>query len=241
MDGMKSYRTFVKGLDEEIEGGIPQGHVVLIAGPPGTMKSSLAYSMLFHNAAKKKIRGMYFTLEQSRKSLEFQMSRLNMDPKTVTDTLRVQDLSRIRKGIDEVRGRPRFGRETERPWLEVLKKILEDMRETEKYELLAIDSLPILEIISKLKDRRIQLFHFFEWLRDLGLTTLVITETSPQIGEVHDEDFLADGVINVIMEKVGDIDVYRRVRIVKLRGVNHNTGFFTLEYKQDRFQVSQVI
>lgn len=238
---MKSYRTFVKGLDEEIEGGIPQGHVVLIAGPPGTMKSSLAYSMLYHNAAQKKTRGMYFTLEQSRKSLEFQMARLNMDPKLVTDTLRVQDLSRIRKGIDEVRGRPRFGKETERPWLDVLKKILEDLRESEKYELLAIDSLPILEIISKLRDRRIQLFHFFEWLRDLGLTTLTITETSPQVGGVQDEDFLADGVIHLLMEKVGDIDVYRRIRIVKLRGVNHNTGFFTLEYKQNRFQVSQVI
>jgi KaiC/GvpD/RAD55 family RecA-like ATPase len=241
MEAMKSHRTFVKGLDEEIEGGIPQGHVVLLAGPPGTMKSSLAYSMLYHNASVDKTRGMYFTLEQSRKSLEFQMSRLNMDPKLVTDTLRVQDLSRIRKGIDEVRGRPRFGKETERPWLEVLKKILEDLREADKYELLAIDSLPILEIISKLKDRRIQLFHFFEWLRDLGLTTLIITETSPQIGHVQDEDYLADGVIHVLMEKVGDIDVYRRIRVVKLRGVNHNTGFFTLEYKQDRFQVSQVI
>lgn len=241
MEEMKGYRTYVKGLDEEIEGGIPQGHVVLIAGPPGTMKSSLAYSILYHNAAQKKVRSMYFTLEQSRRSLEFQMSRLSMDPKLVMDSLRVQDLSRIRKGIDEVRGRPRFGRETERPWLEVMKKILEDLKETENFELLAVDSLPILEIISRLKDRRIQLFHFFEWLRDLDLTTIIITETSPQIGEVHDEDFLADGVIHVLMEKVGDIDVYRRIRIVKLRGVNHNTGFFTLEYKQGRFQVSQVI
>ncbi|MFQ6107327.1 MAG: RAD55 family ATPase [Thermoplasmata archaeon] len=241
MEEMKGYRTYVKGLDEEIEGGIPQGHVILIAGPPGTMKSSLAYSILYHNAAQKKVRSMYFTLEQSRRSLEFQMSRLSMDPKLVMDSLRVQDLSRIRKGIDEVRGRPRFGRETERPWLEVMKKILEDLKETENFELLAVDSLPILEIISRLKDRRIQLFHFFEWLRDLDLTTIIITETSPQIGEVHDEDFLADGVIHVLMEKVGDIDVYRRIRIVKLRGVNHNTGFFTLEYKQGRFQVSQVI
>jgi len=39
-------KTFVRGFDEEIGGGIPQGHVVLVAGPPGTMKSSLAYSIL---------------------------------------------------------------------------------------------------------------------------------------------------------------------------------------------------
>lgn len=238
---MKTYKTYVKGFDGEIEGGIPEGHVVLITGPPGTMKSSLAYSILFRNALKENIRSIYLTLEQSRRSLEFQMSRLNMDPKLVTNILRVQDLSRIRKGIDELKGRPRFDKEAERPWLEVLKKILEDLKETEDFELLAIDSLPILEIISRIKERRIQLFHFFEWLRDLGLTVFVVTEASPGIGDVKDEDFLADGLIHLLMEKVGDIDVYRRIRVVKLRGVNHNTGFFTLEYKGDSFQVSQVI
>src|SRR6058998_3749778 len=32
-------RTFVEGLDETLEGGVPWGHVVLIEGAPGTMKS----------------------------------------------------------------------------------------------------------------------------------------------------------------------------------------------------------
>jgi KaiC/GvpD/RAD55 family RecA-like ATPase len=47
---MRSFKTYIRGFDEEIEGGIPQGHVVLVAGPPGTMKSSLAYSILYNNA-----------------------------------------------------------------------------------------------------------------------------------------------------------------------------------------------
>src|SRR5438093_9480588 len=44
--------TFVEGLDESLEGGIPWGHLVLIEGAPGTMKSSLAFSILLHNAAR---------------------------------------------------------------------------------------------------------------------------------------------------------------------------------------------
>src|SRR3989337_866440 len=70
---MRFYRTYVEGFDEAITGGIPEGHVVLVSGPPGTMKSSLAYNILWHNAAEEGHRGIYVTLEQGKASLEFQM------------------------------------------------------------------------------------------------------------------------------------------------------------------------
>lgn len=238
---MKLYRTYIKGWDEELRGGIPQGHITLIAGPPGTMKSSLAYYVLYHQAKRNDVKGIYITLEQSRRSLEFQMARLGMDPKEVIGRLRIQDLSKIRKGVEATKGVPKSDSDVERPWLEVLKKLLEDMKETTNYELLVVDSLPILEIISGIKENRIRLFHFFEWLRDLDVTTFIINETGVEMKEVCDEDFLADGLIHVLMEKVGEIDVYRRIRCVKMRGVDHNTGYFTLEFKEGAFQVSQVI
>jgi len=43
-------KTHVDGLDELVGGGIPKGHVVLISGLPGTMKSSLTYAILHRNA-----------------------------------------------------------------------------------------------------------------------------------------------------------------------------------------------
>jgi len=164
-----------------------------------------------------------------------------MDIQRVEDRVKIQDLSKIRRGIEGLRGKARFGEVTEKPWLEVLGKHLEDLKESEDFELLAIDSLPVLEIISGLKKRRIALFHFFGWLRELGATSLVISEISPDPNIVYDEDFLADGLIYLTMEKVGEIDVYRRIRCVKMRGVNHSTGIFTLEFKGGNFQVSQVI
>ena len=46
---------------------------------------------------------------------------------------------------------------------------------------------------------------------------------------MRDEDFLADGIFSVTMDRVGELDVYRRIRCVKLRGAKHNPGIFTLE------------
>ena len=47
-------RTYVTGLDNRIEGGIPKGHIVLIAGESGSMKSSLAWNILYNYAKEKK-------------------------------------------------------------------------------------------------------------------------------------------------------------------------------------------
>ena len=43
-------RTYIRGFDEQLEGGIPKGHVVLFSGTPGTMKSSVTWNILWHNA-----------------------------------------------------------------------------------------------------------------------------------------------------------------------------------------------
>ncbi len=46
---MNRIKTYIQGFDDVMSGGIPEGHVVLIAGEPGTFKSSLAFNMLYHN------------------------------------------------------------------------------------------------------------------------------------------------------------------------------------------------
>ncbi|MFO7618985.1 MAG: RAD55 family ATPase [Thermoplasmata archaeon] len=61
-------KTYVKGLDEVMQGGIPEGSVILIAGKPGTMKSSFAFNILYHNANKEDMSGVYVTLEQGREA-----------------------------------------------------------------------------------------------------------------------------------------------------------------------------
>ncbi len=238
---MRQFKTYIRGFDEEIEGGVPQGHVVLLAGPPGTMKSSLAYSILYNNALHDGVPGVFVTMEQDRESLEFQLSRMGMDPKKAGEKVRIQDLSRIRRGVEELRGTARFGSPAEKPWLDVLKRHLEDVKATDDFSLLVLDSLTVLEIISGLRERRVGLFHFFGWLKSLKVTSFVVSEVSPDHQAVRDEDFLADGILSLTMDRVGELDVYRRIRCVKMRGVNHNPGIFTIEFRDGAFHVTRVI
>ena len=73
------------------------------------------------------------------------------------------------------------------------------------------------------------------------MTTFVVSEVGQDSQNVRDEDFLADGIFSVTMDRVGELDVYRRIRCVKLRGSNHNPGIFTLELQDGVFRVTRVI
>ena len=132
---MRLYKTYVQGFDEALGGGIPKGHVILVSGPPGTMKSTLSYNILYQNAVREDIMGAYLTLEQSKSSLEFQLSRMGMNMERVEEKVQIQDLSRIRLGMEELRGKARFGPPAEKPWLDVLKRHIEDVKESHPFVL----------------------------------------------------------------------------------------------------------
>src|SRR5256712_13993020 len=98
-------RTFVAGFDEALEGGIPKGHVVVLGGPSGTMKTSLGLNLVHRNRLDG-VRGLYVSLEEGRASLLRTMARLGMEPK---DGFLV-DIPRLRPG--------REGTEGTRGWVE---------------------------------------------------------------------------------------------------------------------------
>src|SRR5207244_13421246 len=53
--------TFVGRLDPFLEGGVPRGSVIAVSGPGGSMKPSLALSILLKNRAAGR-RGVYVTV-----------------------------------------------------------------------------------------------------------------------------------------------------------------------------------
>jgi len=224
--------TFIKGLDEQIEGGIPQGFILLIMGEPGTMKSSLSYSILHHNA-KAGRNCLYVTLEQGRKSLLTQMTSLGMPYEQVENNLSVLDLAILRKKM-------KLGKKS---WMEVFKMYAVNLRKSLNYEILVIDSLTILELLSSFREPRIELFEFFEWLRDMNVNTILPTEMNSKgdILTTYGEDYLADAIIHLKMERVGDVNIQRRLRVVKLRATNHSPNFFTLLHGDGGFAVTKVI
>ncbi len=236
----KKVPTFIEGLDELLGGGFPLGHVVLVSGLPGTMKSTLTYAILHGNARERHAKCVYVSLEQTRASLERQMASMGIDVGAVHGDMHIVDLGTLQKEL---------GKGSSKPWMEFLRRTLTTKKDIDGVDLLAIDSLEALEVLAKFTDRRTELFQFFEWLRDLGGTTLILAEASsepPFLGleppqPRRDETFLADGILELKMHPISDVEVQRRVRILKMRGSHHQTGFSALVFGDGRFQVTPVI
>ena len=229
--------TYVEGLDEALNGGIPEGHVVIVAGPPGTMKSSLCLSIAAYNAAKERRPSLYITLEESREGFQVQARSLGLPLEDTAGLLMFLDARDLRASV------PRAGED----WVDAFAAGLDALRTERPFDLLVLDSLEGLEAIARFPDRRRAIFRLFEHLRGLAVTTLVIAER-PDIlfqGNVvygrWSEDFLADGILHLRQHIVSDVDVVRRIRIVKMRGTRHETGYMALVVDDGRLRATRAM
>jgi len=240
-------KTHIRGFDDDVlRGGIPQGHVILIRGASGTMKSSLAYYVLFHNALEG-TPGLYVTLEQSAGGLLEHVAVLGLKATAVSEALPILDLSRGREHLEEMVAK--VGAMTDatatrgEALLAVLKGKILELRKKRNFRLLAIDSWDALELILDFHDRRAETFGFFEWLRDLGVTSFLISE-EPALearATALEEEFLADGIVHLRLEPITDTAYQRRVQCVKMRSVNQDSDDHTLLFENGRFEVARAI
>jgi KaiC/GvpD/RAD55 family RecA-like ATPase len=226
-------RTHIEGLDEQIEGGIPAGHVVLLSGPPGSMKSSIAYNILYGNAVNEGKKGAIISLEQSKSSLLKQMESLGFSTEKVKEYIKMIDIAYMRKKLAEMGAEGNL--------LDLFKLYALNMKEREDYDILVVDSLSALVILGKIRDDRDGLFKFFEWLRTLDATILLISESPRDPDTVCDEEFLADGIIHIVKERVGTVDTQLRIVVDKMRATDHHRGYFNLTFKDNCFQISEII
>src|SRR5437773_5929920 len=209
------------------------------------MKSSLAYFILYQNALKG-VPGLYVTLEQSAGSLLEHIAGLGLRATEGSEGLPILDLSRGREHLEglvarisEMRG-PKGPRPAH--LLDVLKDKLLDLQKATKARLVAIDSWDALETLLEFEDRRGETFRFFQWLRATGLTSLLISEVYPAgLDAGFEEEFLADGVIHLTMERTTDIAFQRRIQSVKLRSAGHRAEAYTLLFQDGRFEVARAI
>ena len=230
---MQSIPTYVEGLDKALGGGIPEGNAVLVSGSPGTMKSTLVYSIL-HKNAERGIPGLFVTLEEPSAGLREKMSRLGMPP-LPDDKLYLMDLTHLRVALRE--------KELGRDWTKILEMLFSEARNSSGYRLFALDSLEVLYTLAAFKDPRRELFYLLALLRELEFSSLIVSEVSLESPTApgNGEDYLADGIFLLEQFSVGKMDVQLRIRTVKMRGTRHDRGYFTLEWDGHRFVATRSI
>ncbi|HEV8595161.1 MAG TPA: ATPase domain-containing protein [Thermoplasmata archaeon] len=225
--------TRLDGLDQVLGGGIPRGHLILVAGTPGTMKSTLCYTTMYNNAVHGQ-KGLYISLEQDGEHLRASMAKLGMDD-TGDGRVYILDLGTIRRELAE--------REQKKDWTRMLLDVTRQAVQEDRYTMVTIDSLEAFYALANLENPRRELFHFFTEMKELGVTTFFITEVpiGSKILTRYGEDFLADGMFLLQHVDVGETDVQLRMRIVKMRNMPHSQGWFAVHHDGQRFLISHVL
>lgn len=224
-------KTYIDGFDKYLGGGIPKGHIVLIAGAAGTMKSSVAYNILYHNALENDMHGAYISLEQDAESLLDHMEGLGLSHELVKNKVWIIDLSQTRLETED------YG--LKRGWSFIIKDTIESLKKDKKIELLVLDSLNVYETMCQADDPRVELFELFRWLKGLDLTAFLISEMSLDSKEYakYGADFLADGIIHLTLDTIDDVHSSRRIKCVKMRGTAHSTDYFALIFGGTKFRI----
>jgi KaiC/GvpD/RAD55 family RecA-like ATPase len=231
--------TYMEGFDEHLEGGVPAGSIVLLAGSTGTLKTSVGYHVLHHNALKGK-KGLYISLEQNEKSILRQMEKMGFDTAKAMENIILFDVGSMMIGDQDAAEN----------WVASVIRTIQQVKEGDGCDILVLDSLNAYVLLGGNEFDRTTLFKLFEWLRKINITSFIIVETLDlfsfgplkRLAEQNiggkGEFFLADGVIALRMVEINEVDVQRRIRVMKMRGTNHSTSIFNLDFKEGRFQAT---
>ena len=222
-------RTHITRLDEVLGGGIPHGHVVLFNGPPGTMKSTLTYTIL-HRAAINGTPGLYLSVEQSRRSIIRQMGRMGMPEADTNGKLRVMDMRELRKEMAEHEGN----------WRELIMDFVHREQQATGFKVFVLDSLESFKALTEHCFSRQDLKDLFDWFKSLDITVLVISEN---ISDEYDEGdqgeaYLSDGIMEMLMREMTDSRVQRWVRCVKMRGANVDNRYYSMFHDGKEFNMA---
>ncbi len=211
--------TGIEGLDGAIEGGFPEGSLIVVAGNPGTGKTSLAAKFLLTGAELGEP-GVYISFAERRQALLENLSRQfgrSLWKFEEEGRLRILDMATMKgEAVPEIS-----------------EAIINEVQAMGAKRL-AIDSFTAMaQAFKEPIDVRAMLHSIFSKLvSQLGCTTVLVSEVpfgSERIGWGL-EEFVADGLIILRRMRLEDRP-FRELEIVKLRGtkLTQEKIAFTLE------------
>ena len=207
--------TGIKALDGLLNGGIPRGYIVLLAGSSGTGKTILTQEILLRGAKAHDENGIYISLSESPKKMLANMENFRYYDSEVVRSGRVKVVE-----LKEEAGLRR--RRTPDP--DEILRTIRTLVEENDVKRLVIDS--ITAICRSLENDEI-IREFITNLADnldiLGCTSILVSEIPPRevtYSVFGVEEFVSDGIFLLgEFERKGDL--LRTFQVVKMRGVDH--------------------
>lgn len=219
--------TGIEALDNILEGGIPRGNTVLVAGSVGTGKTTLTLEFLIHGAAIGE-RSLFLSVtESTTKLIENMRSFEFFRPELITSgQLILVDIPAVyeRLGLDSEELRP----DEIHLFLQTLDRFLDES----KAQRVVLDSLTSLAYRIQREERvRDFMLRLGEILARHGCTSLLVSEIGPAAGRYSlrgVEEAIVDGVI-LLGNARRHGDILRVLQVIKMRGTSHSRAQYVVE------------
>jgi len=218
----------IEGLDEMIQGGVPERSLMVVVGSAGTGKTTFGLQFL-HNGLERGENAVYITLEESREDIlgsatekgwpfdeyeeDGQLAIVDLDPIEMANSLASiqSELPRLIQEYDASR--------------------------------LVLDSVSLLEMMyDEQATRRTEVFDFTRSLKQAGVTTMLTSEASEDnaYNSRHGIiEYLTDGVFVLQYVRSEFRETRLAVEIQKIRDANHSRETKPYEITSDGLSVYQ--
>jgi len=202
-------------LDNLIEGGLPRGGLIIVAGSPGAGKTILSAQFIYNGATIYKEKGVYVCLSEDKEHFKINMLGLGWDFAKLEN-----------EGMIKIVELPIMSRIKVE---DMINLIIEEAKKF-KANRLVVDSLSALNLaLGSRAEVRTVINLLARMLKNTGCTTIMITESpwgTTGIG-MGIEEFVADGIILLESIIVGN-RIDRRLIILKMRATSHDTRYYRL-------------
>jgi circadian clock protein KaiC len=218
----------IEGLDNMIQGGVPQRHLMTTIGSAGTGKTTFGLQFLYHGLQQGD-NAVFITLEQSHESIIDTANEWGwgFDEYEAEDSLAVVDLDPVEmaNSLDNIRGE--------------LPELIKDFNA----DRLVLDSVSLLEMMyDNPAKRRTEVFDFTRSLKEAGVTTFLTSEASesnPYASRHGIIEYLTDAVFILQYVRGETRETRLAVEIQKIRNANHSREMKPYEITSDGLSVYQ--
>ncbi len=219
-----SFRTAIDGLEKVLRSEIVPPKIILVTGPPGSLKTSFCYALMSRYLKKTGEFGLYTTLEETVQSHLRNMESLGVD---LSLNMQISDFTDLRE-VDAV-----VSAEDQTDYIAFIEKMIAHFKKVHgsKFKMFALDSLGALySLMENTSNMRKRMFYFFKMLRENELTCLVIMERSANGDSVllGNEGFLVDGILLLGLDRSRG-KLVRYLQVEKMRAADHSMEKHAIE------------
>jgi KaiC domain protein len=217
---MKRVLTNIPGLDEILNGGIPERNVVLVSGGPGTGKTILSQQFLW-NGLQQSEAGIYVALEEHPVQIRQNMLQFGWNVKPFEEKGMFALVDAFTAGIGKAKEYEKYvvaDLNDLRELIDVLSQAVKDINAKR----VTVDSVTSLYINKPALARGI-ILQLKRVLAGLGCTTLFVSQIS--VGERGfggpGVEHGVDGIIRLDLDEVNG-ELKRSLIVWKMRGTSHS-------------------